>query len=129
MANEARCDCGQLRVTVSGELPATSVCHCHACQRRTGSVFGVQLRVSAERVRVTGESSTYERRGEGLVTMHFCPKCGSTVYWTLDGFPDSISIAAGAFAGQPVPAPTFSVYEERMHAWVQLPDTIETHWD
>ncbi|MEO0325119.1 MAG: GFA family protein [Myxococcota bacterium] len=63
------------------------------------------------------------------MTFHFCPRCGSTLWWTLDGLPGSVTIAAGALAGAAIPAPTFSVYEERMPPWVPLPATIETHWD
>ena len=40
----AACSCGQLRLTVEGEPVRVSICHCLACQRRTGSVFGVQAR-------------------------------------------------------------------------------------
>jgi hypothetical protein len=40
----ASCSCGQLRTEVLGELIGVSVCHCYACQRRTGSVFGAQAR-------------------------------------------------------------------------------------
>jgi hypothetical protein len=39
--------------------------------------------------------------------------------------PDSIGIPVGAFADSNFPAPIFSVYEERMHAWVSLPEGIE----
>jgi hypothetical protein len=31
----------------------------------------------------------------------------------------------GAFADPQFPAPTFSVYEERMHSWVFMPKGIE----
>lgn len=34
-------------------------------------------------------------------------------------------VPVGAFADPGFPAPTVSVYEERMHAWVQLPAGIE----
>ncbi|MFN2470768.1 MAG: aldehyde-activating protein, partial [Gaiellaceae bacterium] len=34
----AACSCGQLRLTVEGEPVRVSICHCLACQRRTGSV-------------------------------------------------------------------------------------------
>ncbi len=129
MSHEASCACGQLRVEVDGDLPGSSICHCRQCQKRTGSVFGVQVKIPRERVQITGDETQFERRGEGVVTLHFCPTCGSTVYWELDGMPDVYVIAAGAFASKEVPAPVFSVYEDRMHTWVQLPDTVETHWD
>jgi hypothetical protein len=38
---------------------------------------------------------------------------------------DSIAIPVGAFADPTFPEPSFSVYEERMHAWVSLPPNIE----
>jgi hypothetical protein len=41
-----------------------SVCHCLACQRRTGSVFGVQARFRREAVQVKGEWKQYVRTGE-----------------------------------------------------------------
>ncbi|MEM9860089.1 MAG: GFA family protein [Myxococcota bacterium] len=130
MKHRATCACGQLQVSVDGELTRASLCHCHQCQKRTGSAFGYQVRVARSEVTVSGRSTAYERKAEGVVTLHFCPVCGSTVYWTLDGLPDDVVIAAGAFAGVSTPPPpTFSVYEARMHPWVILPDSVTTHWE
>jgi hypothetical protein len=36
-----------------------------------------------------------------------------------------IAIPVGAFADPDFPAPSFSVYEDRMHGWVQMPKDIE----
>jgi len=35
----ASCSCGQLRIQVEGEPRGVGICHCLACQQRTGSVF------------------------------------------------------------------------------------------
>ena len=51
----ASCACGQLTATVTGEPVRNSVCHYHACQRPTGSVFGAQARFHATRCKCTGE--------------------------------------------------------------------------
>jgi hypothetical protein len=59
------------------------------------------------------------------VTFRFCPKCGSTVYYTVDDQPESVAIPVGAFADPSFPSPTFSVYEDRMHSWVNMPTDIE----
>src|SRR5436309_6035624 len=40
---EAACHCGQLRLEVTGEPFAVSICNCLACERRTGSAFGSQV--------------------------------------------------------------------------------------
>lgn len=71
-------------------------------------------------------SSGYVRVGDAgtQATFRFCPKCGATVYWT-GGDDETVAIPVGAFADPAFPAPTVSVYEERMHAWVRLPDGVE----
>lgn len=121
----ASCSCGQLQARVSGEPIRVSVCHCLACQRRTGSVFGAQARFPRAAVTVTGTGAEYVRVGDGgtRATFRFCPKCGATVYWT-GGDDDTIAIPVGVFADPAFPAPTVSVYEERMHAWVRMPGDI-----
>jgi hypothetical protein len=59
--------------------------------------------------------------------MHFCPACGSTVYWEPQGIPDLVYVAVGAFADPDFPPPKISVYGERRHKWIQLPDSIEQY--
>lgn len=56
---------------------------------------------------------------------NFCPTGGATVYYTIEGAEGCIGIPVGAFAEPAFPGPTFSVYEERMHSWVQMPKDIE----
>lgn len=122
----ASCSCGQLQARVSGEPVRISVCHCLACQRRTGSVFGAQARFPRAAVAITGASREYVRVGdEGTAaTFRFCPNCGATVYYT-GGSTDTIAIPLGAFADPAFPSPTVSVYEDRMHAWVRMPSDME----
>jgi hypothetical protein len=56
------------------------------------------------------------------LTFHFCPQCGSTVYWQNSGHPDVIAVAVGAFADPQFPWPRHSVYERSRHGWVHVPD-------
>ena len=123
----ASCSCGQLIATVVGDPVRISVCHCLACQRRTGSVFGAQARFPASSVAVKGQSCEYVRIGDsgGQLHFHFCPTCGSTVFYTLASAPELIAIPIGAFADPAFPDPGHSVYEQRMHSWVAVPRDIE----
>jgi hypothetical protein len=129
-SRRASCNCGALSVVCEGEPVRVSMCHCLACQKRTGSAFGVQARWPAERVRVEGRASEWVRIGDegSEITFRFCPTCGATVYYDLDAMPGSVAVAVGAFADPSFPAPTFSVYEARKHAWLTLPDGVE-HMD
>jgi len=124
----AACSCEQLRVTIEGDPVRVSICHCLACQRRTGSVFGVQARFDADQVTIEGDSREYIRvsdGGEGGAVFHFCPDCGATVFYTIKGLPGVVAVPVGAFADRSFPSPVRSVWEERQHSWVQLPDGIE----
>lgn len=126
MSRVAACSCGQLQARVSGRPVRISICHCLACQRRSGSVFAAQARFPRAAVTVLGNSAEYGRVGDegSSATFHFCPTCGATVYYTSDNA-DTIAIPVGAFADPAFPAPTVSVYEERMHAWVRMPEAME----
>jgi hypothetical protein len=123
----ASCSCGQLQAEVRGESIGVSVCHCYACQRRTGSVFGAQASFARESVAIKGNGTEFVRVGDegGRFTFTFCPKCGSTVFYIEKGDEQEIAIPVGAFADSRFPAPTVSVYEKRRHSWVSLPDDVE----
>ncbi|WP_374539069.1 GFA family protein [Chitinimonas taiwanensis] len=123
----AACSCGQLQATVQGEPIKVSICHCFACQRRTGSVFGAQARFAQTQVSVVGTATEFVRVGDAGShgRFRFCPSCGATVYYTVDERPGFVIVPVGAFAEPSFPKPTFSVYEERMHNWVGLPTNIE----
>lgn len=129
LVRTAACSCGQLTATVSGDPVRVSICHCLACQRRTGSVFGEQARFRREDVQVRGRSTEYVRVGDsgGSATFHFCPECGATVYYEAAWMEQFVAIPVGAFADPTFPAPVFSVYEDRKHAWVTVPEDIEHH--
>jgi hypothetical protein len=130
-SREASCSCGQLRLTAEGDPVRISMCHCLACQRRTGSAFGMQARWPKEQVDITGRHTDYVRvsdAGEER-TFRFCPDCGATVFWTTttEGWTDTIAVAIGAFADPSFPQPTVSVWESRRYPWLSLPEGIEHH--
>ena len=134
---EASCHCGQLRVTTTAEPFAVSICHCLACQRRTGSAFSMQAGFRAGEVQITGRSSDFSRVSEEADerehVFHFCPSCGSSVFYTEPDEPDLVIVAVGAFADPSFPPPTESGYDESRHAWVALPESIHREapelWD
>jgi hypothetical protein len=125
----AACVCGQLSIEVQGEPLGVGVCHCLACQRRTGSVFAALASFAAP-YKVSGEASEYVRVGDAgaAFRFRFCPVCGSTVFHTEEGYEAaSVSVAVGAFADPSFPPPQVSVYDKRRHGWVRLPDGIRAY--
>lgn len=121
----ASCVCGQLRIDVQGEPLGVGVCHCFACQQRTGSVFAT-LAAFPPTYQVFGRATEFVRMGDQgtKFRFRFCPVCGSTVFHTEEGDDRFVMVAVGAFADPGFPAPEDSVYECRKHAWVQMPPGI-----
>lgn len=119
VVREASCRCGALRARCEGEPLRVSVCHCLACQQRTGSAFAAQARFPADRVTITGEAGVWTRIADSgrAIDYSFCPACGSTVHYRGGNFPDAIAIPLGAFADPGFPPPDFSVWEGRKHPW------------
>ena len=119
----ASCRCGQLRAAASGEPVRVSVCHCLDCQKRTGSAFSVQARWPVDQVAIEGQSKVWAHFADSgnRITHHFCPECGSTVHYSIEGkFDGLVAIPLGAFDEPYFAAPAFSVWEERKHEWVEI---------
>jgi hypothetical protein len=138
----ASCACGQLTVTCVGPDPDRVVmCNCHLCQKQTGSPFSLQARFPNEQVTIKGKSLTWTfppkdgvtpvtgrtcagsdgitNSSADVVTSHFCPVCGSTVYYYRRSDPARTGVKVGAFADETFPAPIGSGFEEYAHPWTK----------
>jgi hypothetical protein len=127
MERLAQCHCGSLRATASGEPILVNTCHCKDCQRRTGAVAGNGAIYDKAQVRIEGASRIFKREAQAgrRIRFHFCPNCGTSLYWDGDIRPDWYVVAVGAFADPNFPPPSVSIFEESMHPWVLLPDNIK----
>ena len=141
---KASCNCGKLSVTYEGPDPERiSVCQCYECQKRTGSVLSVQARIPREQVTIEGQSTTWTFPSDsgkpatfrscdsGGATYHFCPECGSTVYWEISVAPDVLGVAVGAFTDPTFPPPMISGFEAYGHPWARnaVSDLPMPHYD
>ena len=121
-ANTASCRCSQLRAIAEGDPVRVSICHCLACQKRSGSAFSAQARWETDCVHFEGESKQWTRTADSgqQTTYHFCPLCGSTVYYGGGNFPELVAIPLGVLDDPYFECIDYSVWEKRKHPWVQL---------
>jgi hypothetical protein len=124
---EATCQCGQLKVRMPGPTLAVVACHCVACQRRTGSPFGVAAYYPDDQVLVEGVSKRHVRKTAlgGDFENFFCPDCGSTVFFRGSKNVGLTGVAIGAISDDHTMAPIRSVWEQSMHRWVTIPTAVE----
>src|SRR3546814_11464967 len=107
----AACSGGQWHLSTRGEPLRISICHCLACQQRTGSAFGVQARFAEAAVTVEGQSTEYVRIAEDgdAVRFGFCPVCGSTLFYRLAGVSGPLGVPGCGFAATDFSTSTGSV--------------------
>ena len=97
----------------------------------------MQAAFKPDQVEVVGRFSDYTRVSDEADRkahdFHFCPDCGSQVFYTEPTEPDLIVVSVGSFADPSFPPPTESGYDSRRHPWVGLPEAIRRYaaeaWD
>lgn len=125
MERQAKCLCGQLKVTVRGEPALSMVCNCTNCQRRTGSVFGaITYFHDTQVIQQSGQALSYRFKVDSGNTNQtfFCPECGTTVYFKADMFNGQTGIAAGCFNDPDLPEPGLAVWTNSKTKWVNFPE-------
>ena len=128
MTWDAACQCGAMTLS-SAVAPAFSlVCGCTACQRRTGSAFSVNAYFPKDLVETSGREQTWSRATDSgrRLTNHFCPNCGTTLYWDFDMRPDHFGVASGCLKTS-VDPPIRAVWTHRMPDWVTFPTGWPVH--
>ena len=132
----ATCACGQAAISVNAltahALSMTcGVCHCTNCKRRTGSAFGISAYFDKAAVtEFTGQTKVYAFHHAAQnhdQERHFCPRCGTTLFWYVSALPEKIGIAAGCFADEALPEPTHTVTDGKRETWVGLPERWQVH--
>lgn len=119
-------------MTVEGDPIFVARCHCDFCQKRTGSAFQLAAGFNEDQIVETlGETSVFnglKLDGEGLkvpgqpeigISNHFCPTCGSVVFWYNDSIEGMRTMAVGCFVDPSFPAPTMDLFTSMRHGWVE----------
>jgi hypothetical protein len=84
------CNCGAVRYRVTAEPLCSYICHCHLCQKRTGSPFSMTLIFPQGALELTeGEPEVTERvlpDGRKNVSA-ICAACHSRLWTNREGWP------------------------------------------
>ncbi|WP_445192424.1 GFA family protein [Sphingomonas sp. Tas61C01] len=126
MAIEGRCRCGACNYRIEIDtLPAVYACHCHVCQRWSGSAFSLQALVAETALAVTGPVITYEIVTEDRTsTQRFCGTCHTRLYNTNTRRPGVAVVRAGTLDRSEeivCIAHIFTTYRQR---WVTISDAV-----
>ena len=89
-----RCLCGGVTYKVEGELRQVLVCHCSQCRRCSGHQWAATA-APLEAIDIECEKTLSWYRSSSKAKRGFCHRCGSSLFWQLDGS-TSMSVAAGS---------------------------------
>ena len=123
----ASCQCGAVTARTGSDPDFVIACNCKACQKRTGAPFGAAMYFKRSDLTLSGATRTWERTAESgrKLVNHFCPGCGTCVYWSLEMRPDHVGVAYGCF-DTPVPEPIRAIWMQEKHSWVAFPEAWPT---
>src|SRR5439155_1333191 len=87
--------------------------------------------LKSAQVRVIGRFNDFARVSDEADqkqhVFHFCPDCGSQVFYTEPTEPDLVVVSVGSFADPAFPPPTESGYDSRRHTWLELPASFQRY--
>lgn len=117
------CQCGAVRLRVTGRLGRASICHCRMGQKAFGSFFAPLVSVPLAALSWTRgapawfQSSNKVRRG-------FCAACGTPLAYDYGGA--NLEIAIGAFDDPEAIKPAIQVGLEHRLSWFGELDGLPT---
>jgi hypothetical protein len=126
MAIEGSCRCGAVRYSIALDaLPPVYACHCHICQRASGSAFSLQALVAEDSLTVDGPIVVHEITTEDRVSIQrFCGVCRARVYNTNTRRPGIAVVRAGTLDRSEELECKAHIYTDFRQRWVTLPADV-----
>jgi len=123
---EGGCLCGQVRYRSDAEPVMEVVCHCHTCQKNTGSAFSLNVAVPEDSLVAEGDSlRTYEDHAGASgqpFYRKFCGNCGSHVYSHGPAYGPIAFIKAGTLDDPSWVSPTTHIWCAEKLPWSEIPE-------
>ena len=127
------CLCGGVRFELRGELDAIIACHRTQCRKQTGH-FWASTHTANDDLHFVGDEPLRWFRSGARTKRGFCNRCGSTLFWRIDGTATTSVCALGLLVIIFVAIATsgrqriklFKPIDEsdRIDDWLYLPETL-----
>lgn len=123
---EGGCRCGSVRYALAVDaLPPVYACHCHICQRMSGSAFSLQALVAEASLDVSGPIVTREITTEDRTSVQrFCGSCLARIYNTNTRRPGIAVIRAGTLDRSEELECRAHIYTATKQAWFAIADSV-----
>lgn len=134
------CFCGDIKISFDAEPDQTAripsgcgfwqsltinqgICHCSQCRKVSGAAFSTNVVIEIDKLKVDGEVKVYTTTttGSGMpADIHFCPRCGTTLFSKMVSMPGVTAIKTGVLDGDGLNyfKPTAEVHAATRASWL-----------
>jgi hypothetical protein len=114
---KGQCHCGAVKYEMSADTVYQAICHCSDSRRHAGEPFVAWGLVKKDDLRVEGETKEYASSEHGR--RHFCPQCGTSLFYTSEAvFPGQIDVQTATLDDPDSVAPQLQVQVAERLGWV-----------
>ena len=124
---EGGCACGAVRYRLTSPPMFVHCCHCHDCQRQTGSAFVINALIETDRITLRSGSV----RPIAMPTdsgsphhIHRCSSCHAALWSDYGGRPTLRFVRVGTLDDPSVLSPDVHIYVRSKLPWVALPEGV-----
>ena len=120
------CNCGQARYLLKRPPVTCYICHCHLCQKRTGSPFSMSLVLPAGGAELTSGVTGDARRvlpSGAVSTFLSCPTCHSRL-WSERSDRPGMGLRAGTLDDTSWVRPVAQFWTSSAQPWAIVPGIL-----
>ena len=120
------CRCGACRYTLAlDRLPAVYACHCHQCQRWSGSAFGLQALVPETGLVAEGPIVSFDLRTDDRISsQRVCEACHTRLYNTNSRRPGVAVVRAGTLDRSEELECRAHIFTATRQRWISIPADV-----
>ena len=123
------CNCGEVRYLVTKPPLASYICHCHLCQKRTGSAFSMTVVIPAGGFELVAGNPTRTERlvaGGAKSVSQVCASCYSRINTQREGAP-TLNVRAGTLDDTSWLRPIAQIWTSSAQPWALVRDDIVSY--
>ena len=127
--SEGGCDCGKVRYRLECEPMFVTCCHCHSCQRQSGSAFALNMVIETDNITLLGEPPEAVElatdSGHGQANFR-CPHCRVSVWSQFhQAGANARFVRAGTLDDTHAIVPTMHIFTAAKQPWMIIPEDAE----
>ena len=113
-----QCHCGAVKYELTGGTIYQAICHCSDCRRHSGAPMVAWALVPMEQLAIEGETKEYASSANAQ--RHFCPKCGTSLFYTNSvAFPNKIDVQTATLDDPDALPPAIQVQVAERIGWTE----------